>query len=401
MVKDKPAKPVKAAKPAKPAKPAKVNKVNKKRKREVEPLKNDLFQRLLTTTTDKFTRNLPTGVAWTQPEAFVGALSQHTSMLAQINGYLSNTSAEVPASERSVSDLIHAHEKRQRRTAVNEFQGLKTFANGNAAVKPAVHPSGVLSNHKFHPPVRAAAKKPESEAQRRVRLALERASAQLESARTLREVQIRTDTCDACAAPLVSMTREAAFVCPNCGPSVRDHGLTAPVPTLFDAHEQQRHSSERRKNTSLLFAQFQAGVTVPHAVMVRLRQQLAKLHVNSHKEIRVTLVKELLDLSGDRAYKQYAHRIVLQLIEAPMPSFTKQEVELILKLYDFLQFPLLRFEGPFPNSKLVARVCCATLGLHEMKGCFPLLKDANALRRQDQLLASMFAKIGVPFCPSI
>jgi len=379
-------------------KPAKVLKRGKRKLNEVEPFKNDLFQRVLSTTTDKFTRNLPTGVAWTEPEAFVGALSQHTSMLAQINGYLNNASAEVPASERSVSDLIHAHEKRRRTVAspTGEFP-----FQGSAPAKTAVHPAGVSSSHKFHPPVRAAVKKPETEAQRRVRLALERASAQLESARTLREVQIRTDTCDACAAPLVSMTREAAFVCPNCGPSVRDHGLTAPVPTLFDAHEQQRHSSERRKNTSLLFAQFQAGVTVPHAVMVRLRQQLAKLHVHSHKEIRVTLVKELLDLSGDRVYRQYAHRIVLQLIEAPMPSFTKEEIELILKLYDFLQFPLLRFEGPFPNSKLVARVCCATLGLHEMKGCFPLLKDANALRRQDQLLASMFAKIGVPFCPSI
>jgi len=369
-------------------------------KRKLAPQDDDiqvqgLLDKIVQGSTDPFTHNLQRSFDWDEPNTSLAVISERTALLTQIKSFLDTQEVTgTPSHERTLSKVI----------------GDKDKDTGPLQPPPAlsrlekVDRAGVSSTDKFRVPTQRAQQaehQRESRVHRAVRLALKRSAAQLESVKTTSEVQVDTNTCEACSSPLVSMSREASFACPNCGPSLPDHGLTASVPNLFDAHEQQRHSSERRKNTSLLFAQFQVGVSVPQDVLARLREELAKLHVHSHKEVRVGVVREILDINKDSQWKPFAHRIVLQLIEAPMPSFTREEIDLILKIYDLLQFPLLRSDGSTPNSKLVARVCCATLGLHEMKGCFPLLKDASALRRQDQILANMFARIGIPFCPSI
>lgn len=372
-----------------------------------EPYSSDLLAEIIAQSRDGTTRRLHRDLNWSdEPTTNFTAISERSALLSQISGFLETQVMEgVPAHERTLSRLI----KVSLRTSRVPVEKGKPFTHAMlfsplTAAKPVavtVDPKGVSSEHRFHPPVVPKSGPLETEALFKVRVALERAEAQLVAAKTVREVQVKTNNCLVCGESLVSMSREAAFVCPQCGPALRDHGLSASVPTLFDAHEQQRHANDRRKNTSMLFAQFQQGVVVPREVFVRLRTRLANLHMHSHTEVKVMFMRDLLEQNGDKFYKQYAHRIMLQLVGAPMPSFTKQEIALVLRLYDFLQFPPVRVEGSSPNSKLIARVCCATLGLHEMKVCFPLLKDASALRRQDQVLANIFANIGLPYCPSI
>jgi uncharacterized Zn finger protein (UPF0148 family) len=201
----------------------------------------------------------------------------------------------------------------------------------------------------------------------------------------LADLFVQNDICERCQVPLVSFTKESQLVCPACT-RPRSNQSTVTSNSFDTETENTKHASDRKKNFKTFIMQFKEGTRIPDEVIARLNQEFTRsLHMYCHQDYKIGKIRDLLDALNLREWKPYSQRIIMQLLRLPMPSLTREEIEVMLEMYDFVQNLFLvdkSSESSFPNAKRMTEMIFTWLKMHSFAACFPASKTSLGKKPQ-------------------
>ena len=143
---------------------------------------------------------------------------------------------------------------------------------------------------------------------------------------------------------------------------------------------------------------------IPSHSLARIQRELARrVHVFDVTDIKITRVQELLVELNMTPLLEFKLRISMMLTRQPLPSFTLDEIDVLVRMYELMRTLHIFLATPdksFPNHKVITRENCERLGMHEFAACFARKKTVDKNRAQDHVSLKIANLIGRPFCPN-
>ena len=192
---------------------------------------------------------------------------------------------------------------------------------------------------------------------------------------------VANDLCTRCLVPYLSLAKESRVVCEICARPKTSHLPGGPSPVTDADADTAKTTKDRMQTYQVFLLQFMEGTWVPLSVFARLNQEFARnLHIYAASEMKIGKVRDLLERLKLREWLPYSHRITLQLMRMPIPSFRKDEIELMVAMYGFLyklHLELPNADKTFPNPKRVTEMILIWRKQFSFARCFPSPKTAT------------------------
>lgn len=204
------------------------------------------------------------------------------------------------------------------------------------------------------------------------------------------------------SAKLILREDEGQVVCPKCARTNTYLVATNSSLPFGEDIDVDIHVYYREKHFRLWLNQFRAsGPEVPDEVIRVVRDELDTTHLQSTLKVRATGVRKILRARGLGEWTDYSVRIAYRFNRCPIPSFTDEQIKVLIGMYKQVQIPFLFLKMPnrknFLNSSYLMRQFCTILKWDKYRQCFPFPKSDKVCERQDLMWRRICLFIGWVF----
>jgi flagellin-specific chaperone FliS len=207
---------------------------------------------------------------------------------------------------------------------------------------------------------------------------------------------------------LIVIPREARVVCPGCAQYSKH--FSAPSSNYHYSEEienNSQHAYERRKNFKAYLSQYHKDAKpIPPELIQFLFKNIRKILHRTKAEVKSTPIKNLLKASEKwKKYVDCAAKLANILNRRNVPSFTQEQIDLFVYMFDQIQIPFLQFKTidrtNFMNSSYLMNKFLGLVKMTHYQAAFPVLRHRKTLEEQDITWALICAYIDWDFERSI
>ncbi len=217
--------------------------------------------------------------------------------------------------------------------------------------------------------------------------------------------------CSTCNIEKQLIQSEGHYVCKKCG-EIEHVIIESEVPSHKENTNEKQHSAYKRQNhLSEWLNQFQGKETteIDEAIFVEINKELTKmkvLNLASYPYPKAKkLIREILKKIRQNDYYEHIPYIISKITNKPPPTIIRETEEKIKKMFRDTQEPFNRHKPEdrvnYLNYAYALHKFFQLLGQEEIADSFPLLKDREKLRKQDEIWKKICKDLNWKFYPSI
>jgi len=194
----------------------------------------------------------------------------------------------------------------------------------------------------------------------------------------------RIKYCNECNLEKILVTSESSYICPCCGD----------VDTIILDEDKQikDYSPYRRLNHFKEWLnQFQAKQSpeINEQVFIDIVKELNKNYITDLSLITRTKMKAILKKLKYNNYYEHIHYIINKLNNLPPPKVTRDMERVFISMFVKIQDPWEQHKNimrkNFLSYSYVLHKFCELLELDHLLDCFPLHKDSDKIKENDQI----------------
>lgn len=216
--------------------------------------------------------------------------------------------------------------------------------------------------------------------------------------------------CPDCDVEYMICPNQAHMVCPQCKyvEEYIDNDLNPPSYKELERKNITASSGYKRLNHFIEWiSQFQAKerTSIPDEIFNKIRDEMRKQNFTTFHQLEPKATRGFLKKLGYSDYYEHVICIMCSINNVPPPSLTPETEERLKRMFIEIQTPWEKVKPPdrknFLSYSYVLHKFCELLELDHLLKYFPLLKNSERLREQDNCWKKICAILKWEFYPSI
>jgi len=216
--------------------------------------------------------------------------------------------------------------------------------------------------------------------------------------------------CPDCDVEYLICPSRANMVCPKCKyvEEFIDNDMNPPSYKELERKNMTSSTGYKRQNHFIEWlSQFQAKerTSIPEDVFLKIREEMRKQNFTKFQQLEPKKTRDFLKKLGYSDYYEHVICIMSSINDVPPPSLDPETEEMLKRMFADIQAPWEKVKPPdrknFLSYSYTIHKFCELLELDELLQYFPLLKNPERLREQDNCWKKICAILKWEFYPSI